>query len=103
MPVSQPKEDALVLVVCANYNHADWLEGGVGSLLNQTFKRWRLMLVDDRSTHHSLDKLKALAQTDERIQVIQLKENSGASTLTTSRRKIGWHMCSGSWGRIPVW
>lgn len=78
MPVSQPKEDALVLVVCANYNHADWLEGGVGSLLNQTFKRWRLMLVDDRSTDHSLDKLKALAQTDERIQVIQLKENSGA-------------------------
>ena len=77
-PVSQPKEDALVLVVCANYNHADWLKGGVESLMNQTFKRWRLMLVDDCSTDHSLDELKTLAQTDDRIQVIQLKENSGA-------------------------
>lgn len=77
-PVSQPNDDALVLVVCANYNHADWLEGGVGSMMNQTFKRWRLMLVDDCSTDHSLDKLRALAHTDDRIQVIQLKENSGA-------------------------
>ena len=77
-PVSHPKEDALVLVVCANYNHADWLKGGVESLMNQTFKRWRLMLVDDCSTDHSLDELKTLAQTDDRIQVIQLKENSGA-------------------------
>ena len=72
------EDDALVLVVCANYNHADWLKGGVESLMNQTFKRWRLMLVDDCSTDHSLDELKTLAQTDDRIQVIQLKENSGA-------------------------
>ena len=75
---SQPADDALVLVVCANFNHADWLEGGVGSLLNQTFKRWRLMLVDDLSTDHSMDTLKSVAQKDDRIQVIQLTENSGA-------------------------
>ena len=88
---SQPADDALVLVVCANFNHADWLEGGVGSLLNQTFKRWRLMVVADLSTDHSVDTLKSMAQKDDRIQVIQLTENSGAYVArNTVIRQAPW-------------
>lgn len=77
-PNAPIEKNTVVLVVCANFNHEEWLEDCIDSMMNQTFKNWRMMVVDDQSTDGSLVKLKALAERDRRIQVIALSENSGA-------------------------
>lgn len=67
-----------VLVVCAHFNHSDWLPGCVESMRNQTHQNWRMVIVDDASTEPVQHALEACAASDDRIEVLQLNENGGA-------------------------
>ena len=52
-------------VVLPTYNRAAWLQGAIDSLLQQTWTSWELIVVDDGSTDHTADVVKA--NTDPRI------------------------------------
>ena len=43
-------EKDLVSVLMVNYNHADTIEKAVKSVLNQTYPKVQLIIVDDGST-----------------------------------------------------
>lgn len=43
-------------VIIPNYNNAEWLDKSIGSVLNQTFTDWGLVVIDDASTDGSYDK-----------------------------------------------
>jgi glycosyltransferase involved in cell wall biosynthesis len=45
----------LVTVIIPNYNHAQYLEQRILSILNQTYNNWELFLLDDNSTDNSLE------------------------------------------------
>ena len=49
------KKEPLVSVIIPNYNHASFLHDRIESVLNQTFKDFEIILLDDRSTDNSLD------------------------------------------------
>ena len=68
-----------VLIICAHYNHLDWLPGCVDSVLAQTHTNFQLLIVDDcSSAEGSIEALKVQVSRDPRIKAIVLEENSGA-------------------------
>lgn len=63
-------------VVMPVFNCESFLEEAVVSILNQTYRNFELIIIDDGSTDGSLSLLKKLAQTDSRIKLIS-RENRG--------------------------
>lgn len=63
-------------VIVPSFNHEQFVEAAVASVLAQTFADFELILVDDGSTDGSLEKLRALA-SEPRIRLIA-QENRGA-------------------------
>ncbi|WP_162426435.1 glycosyltransferase family 2 protein [Pontibacter pudoricolor] len=64
----------LVSVIIPCYNVAAYIERAVLSILNQTYPRLEIFLIDDASTDDTLLKIKSFQ--DERVNVIELKENT---------------------------
>ena len=70
-----------VLIICAHYNHSEFLPGCVSSILSQTHTNWHLLIADDNSTDPATTSvLQAQSKRDPRIGCIKLNENSGAYT-----------------------
>ncbi len=67
----------LISVVIPVWNRPDFLKLSVQSVLNQTYKNFELIIVDDGSTDNTLEVAYSLAD-DKRIVVIE-KEHSGAT------------------------
>lgn len=67
----------LVSVIIPNYNHARYLERRIRSVLDQTFKDFEIILLDDASTD---DSRKIIAQYEGHplIRVVLNSENSGS-------------------------
>lgn len=67
----------LVSIITPLYNCEQFLPLTIDSVINQTYKNWELIIVDDMSTDNSLQKAMQYAQQDSRIRVIELKEKGG--------------------------
>jgi glycosyltransferase involved in cell wall biosynthesis len=52
------------------YNASEFLEDAINSILNQSFKDWELILIDDGSTDESLSIALKFEKKDDRIRVI---------------------------------
>ncbi|NJR66729.1 MAG: glycosyltransferase [Leptolyngbyaceae cyanobacterium CRU_2_3] len=61
----------IVSVVMSVYNNARYLPAALDSILNQTFKDFRFLLVDDGSTDDSRSIVQTYAAKDTRIQLIE--------------------------------
>jgi glycosyltransferase involved in cell wall biosynthesis len=67
-------------ILLANYNNAKYIEECINSLLAQTYKNIEIVILDDRSTDNSLEKLNSIKTVDSRIRLFTNKSNKG----------IGW-------------
>ena len=67
----------LVSVITPNYNSASYVHQTIESVLNQTYKNWELIIVDDKSTDNSVEIIKQYS--DSRIKLICLEKNSCAA------------------------
>lgn len=56
-----------VSIVMPNRNNERWLNKSIGSVLNQTYKNWELIIVDDYSTDGSREIIKRYVDLDDRI------------------------------------
>ena len=54
-------------IIMPNYNNAAWLKKSIPSILNQTFKNFILIIIDDVSTDDSVNIIKDYAAKDDRI------------------------------------
>ena len=61
--MSQPKLDILM----ATYNGEAYISQQIYSLQQQTFTDWRLLIHDDGSTDRTIEIIRELAATDQRI------------------------------------
>tara|TARA_B110000091_G_scaffold67087_1_gene73815 strand:- start:212 stop:1105 length:894 start_codon:yes stop_codon:yes gene_type:complete len=80
-PTFSPEEASKmkVLVICAHYNHNEFLPGCVSSILAQTHSNLHLLIVDDKSTDPTTPKvLQQQSERDSRVNYITLDNNSGA-------------------------
>lgn len=76
----------LVSIVIPLYNAENYIEETLQSVLNQTYKNYEVIVVDNASTDASLDTVNRIAQQLERFKLIRCEQNSGGPA---SPRNIG--------------
>ncbi|HEY9717428.1 MAG TPA: glycosyltransferase family 2 protein, partial [Trichormus sp.] len=78
-PTRSEAERPLVSVIIPAYCAASYLERAVNSVREQTHRNIEIIIVDDGSTDDTLAIAMALAETDERIQVLHQSQSGAAS------------------------
>ena len=84
--------DPIISIIVPIYNVDKYLSRCIDSILNQTFKKFELILVNDGSTDNSGVVCEEYANKDNRIKVIH-KSNGGVS----SARNSGLHAAKGEY------
>lgn len=64
-----------VSIIVPIYNSEKYLPQCIESILNQTYKNFELILVNDGSTDNSLSICESYAQKDEKIEILNLQHN----------------------------
>ncbi|MDC3150132.1 glycosyltransferase [Alphaproteobacteria bacterium] len=77
----------LVTVIMPVYNASKYLDKSIQSILNQTYKDFKFIILNDGSTDNSLDIIKKYSDTDSRIELVD-KPNSGAASSFNYGLKI---------------
>jgi teichuronic acid biosynthesis glycosyltransferase TuaG len=70
--------EIVVDVILPNYNKDKFLAEAIGSVVAQTYKKWHLFIIDDKSTDNSkqiIDKFSYLKN----VTIVKLKKNKGPS------------------------
>lgn len=73
------KKQPLVSIVLPVYNAGDFLVEAILSVINQTYKNWELICVDDASIDNSLSILQEFALHDQRIKIYSNPRNLGVA------------------------
>lgn len=95
IPKPVPK-DTHVLVVCAYYEHPEWVIEMIQSIQAQTFSNWTLVIGDDCSPKHPLKKSLSTLHLGDNIISIEAAENQGAyacrnaAISMANEREIPW-------------
>ena len=70
------KENSVMIsVIMSVYNAEKYLDLAIESILNQSFRDFEFIIIEDCSTDNSLEILKNYAEKDSRIKIIQKTEN----------------------------
>lgn len=79
-------------IVLPTYNRGEFLFKAIESVINQSYKNWELIIVDDGSTDNTFELTKGLCESDTRIKYIyqENKERSAA-------RNTGSNEATGDW------
>ena len=65
-------------IIIPNFNKAKYLDECLKSIISQTYKNWKVYLVDDNSKDNSLEILKKYEKFDN-IKIFSLRDNQGPS------------------------
>ena len=63
-------------IILPNYNSSKYINETIKSVLHQTYKNWRLFIIDDASDKKTQTILKKIKS--KKIKIIYLKKNRGA-------------------------
>lgn len=80
-------------VIMACYNAAPYVQKAIQSVINQTFKDWELIIIDDASQDNSLSIIEAASRNDSRIRYLSNEINSGAAKA----RNTAIEIAKGEW------
>ena len=75
----------VISVVMPCYNVAKYLPDAIESIMEQTFKEWELVIVDDCSTDETLSVAHRYAALDGRIRVFHLEQNTGSAHIPRNK------------------
>lgn len=67
----------LFSILIANYNNGKYFQDCYNSIVDQTYKDWEAIIVDDRSTDDSIELISAIIKNDVRFKLITNEENKG--------------------------
>ena len=65
-------------IILPNYNKEFFLQETINSVLNQSYKNWKLVIVDNCSTDNSKTIIEKFRK-NKKIDIIHLKKNMGVS------------------------
>ncbi len=80
-PLPPGRQTELISVIVTAYNIAPYLERGVNSILQQTYRNLEIILVDDGSTDEGGRICDRLAEKDDRLTVIHKENRAMPETL----------------------
>ncbi len=72
-------QEPLISILTPFKNTEVYLSDCINSILNQTYKNWELLIVDDHSTDNSYNLVNSLAKSDSRI---KLYKNNGTGIIS---------------------
>jgi glycosyltransferase involved in cell wall biosynthesis len=67
-----------VTVITPAYNVACYIGEAIDSVLNQTFRDFEYLVVDDGSTDRTVDEIRRRVETDSRVRLISMEHGGGA-------------------------
>ena len=67
----------LVSIITPSYSSEKFISATIESVLNQTYKNWEMIIVDDCSPDNSNEIIESYMKKDSRIKLIKLEKNSG--------------------------
>ena len=67
----------LVSIILPSYNSEQFIAKSIESVINQTYKNWEMVIVDDCSLDNSNEIIEDYIKKDKRIKLIKLEKNSG--------------------------
>lgn len=73
------KKEELVSIIMPAYNCGDFIGTTLDSVINQSYKNWEVIVVDDCSTDNTADVVQEYIKKDNRIKYHKLEKNSGAA------------------------
>ena len=83
-----------VSIIMPYYNAAKYIEDTVSAIINQTYKDWELIIVDDCSPASETEEvLKSVAKMDARIRIMKTSRNGGAGVA----RNVGIEAARGKY------
>ena len=80
--------EAKVTVICICYNHAPYVMESMQSVLDQTYKNYELLVVDDGSTDNSVPVIEAFQKKHPQIKFIKQQKNLGICKAFNSAFRI---------------
>ncbi len=85
----------LVSIIIPTYNRAHLIEETLNSIIEQTYKDWECIIVDDGSSDHTLEVLKSFEIKEPRIKAYKRPANKpkGANAC----RNHGWSLAKGDY------
>ena len=69
----------LVSIITPSYNGEKYISKTIESVINQTYKNWEMIIVDDLSTDKTEHIVKSYQKNDKRIKFFKLEKKGGAS------------------------
>ena len=66
-----------VSIITPSFNSKKFISQTIESVLNQTYRNWEMIIVDDVSPDNSNEIIEEYTQKDSRIKLIKLEQNSG--------------------------
>lgn len=85
--------EELVSIIMPAYNAEKYISQAIQSVIEQTYKKWELIIIDDCSSDNTLNIVKLYAKKDERIKYTKQSSNYGAAKA----RNIGIEMSKGDY------
>jgi len=85
------ENDFLISVIVPAYNSEKFIGETIQSVIDQTYKRWELIVVDDCSTDKTLEIIESYSAKDARVFCVPSAENGGAAVT----RNIGLEKAAG--------
>ena len=71
----------LVSVIIPNYNHAQYLDFRIQSILNQSYKNFEIIILDDCSTDNSKEVIEKYRNNNQISHIIYNEKNSGSTFI----------------------
>lgn len=68
----------LVSVIVPNYNHARYLEQRLDTVFNQTYQKFEVIILDDKSTDNSLEVINRYKDNPHLSQIVVNEQNTGS-------------------------
>jgi teichuronic acid biosynthesis glycosyltransferase TuaG len=78
------------------YNAGRFIEEAIRSVMDQTYRDWQLLVIDDGSTDDTVQVVQRLCREDDRITLLQNPENMGVA----HSRNRGLSLCQGRWAAL---
>ena len=91
--MSSAKQEYLISVVLPTYNSKVFIDAAIDSVLQQTERRFELIVVDDCSTDDTADIIRRYTRRDARVRLLHMPRNSGPAAA----RNAGIDAARGRW------
>jgi teichuronic acid biosynthesis glycosyltransferase TuaG len=78
----------LISIITPCYNSQRYIEETIASVLDQTYKNWEMIIVDDQSSDNTIEIIKLFAARDKRIRAVMLDQNKGPALARNEALRI---------------